>query len=67
MRACYWITVTGLPAASVPFGFTDDGLPVGLQVVGRAGDDFGVLQLTHAIETATETWRHVPEIARPNF
>jgi amidase len=64
MRSCYWISATGLPAASVPFGFTDDGLPVGLQVVGRPGADLGVLQLAHAIETATGTVRRIPEIAR---
>ncbi|HYJ67604.1 MAG TPA: amidase [Nocardioidaceae bacterium] len=62
MRACYWISATGLPAASVPFAFTDDGLPVGLQVVGRPGDDFGVLQLAHAIESATQTWRRQPDL-----
>jgi amidase len=62
MRACYWISATGLPAASVPFAFTDDGLPVGLQVVGRPGDDFGVLQLAHAIESETQTWRRRPSL-----
>jgi amidase len=60
MRACYWISATGLPSASVPFSFTDDGLPVGLQIVGRPGDDFGVLQLAYAIEQATQTWRRLP-------
>jgi amidase len=62
MRACYWISATGLPAASVPFAFTDDGLPVGLQIVGRPGDDFGVLQLAHAIESETQTWRRRPPL-----
>jgi amidase len=62
MRACYWISATGLPAASVPFAFTDDGLPVGLQIVGRAGDDFGVLQLARAIESETQTWRRRPPL-----
>jgi amidase len=64
MRASCWITPTGLPAASVPFGFTDDGLPVGLQLIGRPRDDFGVLQLAYAIESATQTWRRAPAIAR---
>ena len=50
MRSCYHISVTGLPAVSVPCGFTPDGLPVGLQIVGRPGDDFGVLQVAHAFE-----------------
>jgi amidase len=62
MRSCYWISATGLPAASVPFAFTDDGLPVGLQIVGRPGDDFGVLQLAHAIELETQTWRRRPAL-----
>ncbi len=63
MRSCWSISATGLPAASVPFGFTDDGLPVGLQVVGRPGDDFGVLQLAHAIEEATKAGQRRPAVA----
>src|SRR5690606_32915938 len=48
MNSNYLITATSNPAISVPAGFTDDGLPVGLQLVGRYRDDFGVLQLAHA-------------------
>ncbi len=40
------------PAASVPCGFTDEGLPVGLQIVGRRFDDLGVLQAAAAFEQA---------------
>ena len=40
------------PAASVPCGFTTDGLPVGLQIVGRRFDDLGVLQASAAFEQA---------------
>ena len=40
------------PAASVPAGFTADGLPVGLQIVGRRFDDLGVLQAARAFEVA---------------
>ncbi len=47
------ITLTGLPALSVPCGFTEAGLPVGLQIVGRHHRDFDVLQLAHAFEQAT--------------
>jgi amidase len=47
------ISLTGLPALSVPCGFTDDGLPVGLQIVGRCRADFSVLQLAHSFEQAT--------------
>lgn len=64
MRSCYYITVTGAPALSVPCGFSAGGLPVGLQVVGRDRDDFGVLQMAHAFEQATGFWKQRPAIAR---
>jgi amidase len=54
MATCYAITVTGLPAISVPAGFTEAGLPVGLQIVGRQGSEFSVLQMAKAFETATQ-------------
>src|SRR5882672_5564139 len=56
MKSCYYITITSHPAISVPAGFTGDdpALPVGIQIVGRYRDDFGVLQLAHAFEQATE-------------
>ncbi len=44
----------GLPAVSVPCGFTSDGLPIGLQITGAAGDEAGVLALAHAYEQATD-------------
>ncbi len=53
MRSCSRISATSLPALSVPAGFTPDGLPVGLQIVGPYLDDFAVLQLGHAFEQAT--------------
>ena len=63
MRACSDITVTGLPAISLPGGFTPEGLPVGLQIVGRHQDDWGVLQLAHAFEQATGFGRRRPDVA----
>ena len=63
MRSCYYISVLGLPAISVPCGFTLDGLPVGVQIVGRHQDDFGVLQLAHAFEQATGFWKQRPTAA----
>ncbi len=63
MRACSDITVTGLPAISVPCGFTDEGLPVGVQIVGRHQDELGVLQLAHAFEQATGFWKRRPPAA----
>ncbi len=62
MRSCYYITVTGLPAISVPCGFTPEGLPVGIQIVGRHHNDFGVLQLAYAFEQATQVGRRRPPV-----
>lgn len=53
MKSAYWISATFCPAISVPAGFTADGLPVGVQIVGRYRDDLGVLQIAHAFEQAT--------------
>ena len=62
MHSCAFVTLTGHPAISVPAGFTQDGLPVGVQIVGRQHDDFGVLQLGYAFQQATEHWRRRPAI-----
>jgi amidase len=63
MRSNWYITVTGHPAISVPCGFTADGLPIGIQIVGRYQDDFGVLQLAYAFEQATQIWKRRPPLA----
>ncbi|HYX64808.1 MAG TPA: amidase [Burkholderiales bacterium] len=62
MKSCYYVTITSHPAISVPAGFTAEGLPVGLQIVGRYRDDFGVLQLAHAFERATLAWKRRPRL-----
>jgi amidase len=62
MKTCYFITVTGHPAISVPAGFSRGGLPVGLQIVGRYRDDLGVLQLAHAFESETGFWKRRPPL-----
>jgi amidase len=63
MKSCYYVTITSHPAISVPAGFTPGGLPVGLQIVGRYRDDFGVLQLAHAFEAETQVWKRRPPLA----
>jgi amidase len=54
----YAFTVVSLPAISVPCGFTRDGMPVGLQIVGRWRDDAGVLRAAAAFEQAAP-WAHL--------
>jgi amidase len=63
MKSAYWITTTFCPAISVPAGFTPEGLPVGIQIVGRYRDDFAVLQIGHAYEQATKFGSRRPAIA----
>ncbi len=62
MKSASFVTLTGHPAISVPCGFTDEGWPVGLQIVGRQHDDFGVLQLAYAFQQATEHWKRRPPV-----
>jgi amidase len=57
MKSCYFISLVGSPAISLNCGFTDDGLPVGLQIVGRHQDDRGVLQIAQAFEQALSPGR----------
>jgi amidase len=47
-------SLIGLPALSVPVGFSDTGLPMGMQIIGRSGDDAGVLAIGQAWHRATE-------------
>ena len=63
MRSCYYVTATGHPSISVPCGFTDEGLPVGVQIVGRHQSEFGVLQLAYAFQQATGFWKQRPSVA----
>ena len=58
----YGITVTGLPAISVPCGFTRGGLPVGLQIVGRRRQEAAVLRAAAAFEAAAPWAGHVPPL-----
>jgi aspartyl-tRNA(Asn)/glutamyl-tRNA(Gln) amidotransferase subunit A len=55
-------SMAGLPAVSVPCGFTAGGLPIGLQLVGRPFDERTLLKVAHAYETATAWGRRRPEL-----
>jgi amidase len=63
MATCYAITLTSLPAISVPCGFTPNGLPIGLQIVGRRRRDLDVLQMAYAFEQATKVGEKRPSLA----
>jgi aspartyl-tRNA(Asn)/glutamyl-tRNA(Gln) amidotransferase subunit A len=54
--------VTGVPAISVPCGFTRAGLPIGLQIVGRAWDEARILQVAHQYQRVTDWHAQVPPL-----
>jgi aspartyl-tRNA(Asn)/glutamyl-tRNA(Gln) amidotransferase subunit A len=55
-RLTYPYNLTGLPAVTVPCGFDQQGLPIGLQIAGRPLEDAKVLQAAHAYEAAHD-WK----------
>ena len=59
-KSAYHISALGNPAISVPAGFTSNNLPVGIQIVGRHRDDFGILQLAYAFEQKTQFAQRKP-------
>ncbi len=56
------VNVWGLPAISVPCGFTKTGLPIGLQIIGPHWGEALLLRLAHAYEQATEWHKHKPKL-----
>jgi amidase len=62
MKSAYYISAAGNPAMSVPCAFSSGGLPIGMQIVGRHHDDWGVLQLGYAFEQATNIGQRRPVV-----
>jgi aspartyl-tRNA(Asn)/glutamyl-tRNA(Gln) amidotransferase subunit A len=57
------VSLAGLPGVSIPAGFTLSGLPIGLQVIGKAYDEPTVLRVAHAYEQATDWHKRKPALA----
>ena len=62
MKSAYFISAVGNPAMSVPCAFSGSGLPIGIQIVGRHHDDWGVLQMAYAFEQATNVGKRRPPV-----
>jgi len=62
MKCCWLISILENPAISMPSGYTPEGLPVGLQIVGRHRDEWSVLQMAYAFEQATRSAHRRPGI-----
>jgi amidase len=59
---CWIDNFAGSPSISLPMGFSDNGLPVGIQFATRPGGEALLLALAHQLEEAVEWWRHTPPI-----
>jgi amidase len=60
MSYSQWFNLLGFPGAVVPIGRSREGLPIGVQVVGRAWEDEAVLAVAAKIEAATGGFRRPP-------
>lgn len=56
MRYSQWLNLAGFPGASVPMAFSFDGLPIGVQIIGRPYDDELVLAVAEALESSRGPW-----------
>ena len=64
MAVCCMISATGLPSISVPGGFTHDGLPIGVQLVGKPRGDLALLRIAALFEAATEHGQRKPDLTQ---
>ena len=60
MRFSQWLNLTGFPGAAVPVGHSSDGLPIGVEVIGRPFEDELVLAVAEAIERSRGPWQAPP-------
>ena len=63
MRYSQWLNLAGFPGASVPLAFSADGLPIGVQIIGRPHEDELVLAVAECIEQARGPWQAPPNLA----
>ena len=63
MRYAQWVNLTGNPAAVVPAGRSPEGLPIGVQIVGRPHEEEVILAIAEKIEYALGGWQRPPAAA----
>lgn len=62
MRFSQWLNLTGFPGASLPFGFSDEGLPIGVQIIGRPFEEELLLAVAEALEQSRGPWQPPPTV-----
>ncbi len=60
------VNLAGVPGISIPCGFSNDGLPIGLQIIGKHFDESTVYRAAHAFEQATDYHKRKPELGGAN-
>jgi Asp-tRNA(Asn)/Glu-tRNA(Gln) amidotransferase A subunit family amidase len=61
-RNMYPLTMTGLPAITLPCGFSQGGLPIGLQIIGRPFDEAGIIRIARNYEKSTDWHSRRPSL-----
>ena len=56
------VNLAGVPGISVPCGFSTDGMPLGLQIIGKHFDESTIYRVAHAFEQATDYHKQKPEL-----
>jgi len=60
MRFSQWLNLTGFPGAAVPISFSNEGLPIGVQIIGRPFEEELVLAVAEALEQSRGPWQPPP-------
>ena len=60
MRFSQWLNLTGFPGASIPLGLSSEGLPIGVQIIGRPFEDELVLAIAESLEQSRGPWPPSP-------
>jgi aspartyl-tRNA(Asn)/glutamyl-tRNA(Gln) amidotransferase subunit A len=64
LHHCFVANVVGIPALTMPSGFTSEELPIGLQLLGRPFDEAQLLRIGYAYQTSTGWHEHHPQVGR---
>ena len=56
------VNLSGLPAISIPSGFTEGGLPIGLQVIGKAFGEADMFTIANAFEQGHDYYKAIPAL-----
>ena len=59
---CAWFNLLGFPAVVVPMGFSEQGLPIGVQIVGRPWEEEMMLAVAAKLEEARGPWQGPPQV-----